>query len=203
MAIAFDLFLNISRSSFLNTYFRNSILIMSLKEEIATTIRNVPDFPKPGIQFKDITPLMENAELSRKIVQQMKAELSGLKPDCIIGVESRGFLYGMALAMEMGIPFITVRKKGKLPYKTITYKYDLEYGSAEIEMHVDSIKPGWKVVVHDDLLATGGTATAAAELAKMQGGNVVGFCFLVELSFLDGRQKLHSYSPNIINLVSF
>lgn len=176
---------------------------MSLKEEIATTIRNVPDFPKPGIQFKDITPLMENPELSRKIVQQMKIELASLQPDCIIGVESRGFLYGMALAMDMGIPFITVRKKGKLPYKTITYKYDLEYGSAEIEMHVDSIKPGWRVIVHDDLLATGGTATAAAELAKMQGGNVVGFCFLVELSFLNGRQKLQSYTPNIINLVSF
>lgn len=176
---------------------------MTLEQELTETIRTVPDFPKPGIMFKDITPLMENPQLSKRIVAEMKKQLEILKPDCIIGVESRGFLYGLPLAMELNIPFITVRKKGKLPYKTITYKYDLEYGSAEIEMHVDSIKPGWKVIVHDDLLATGGTATAAAELAKMQGGNILGFCFLVELSFLNGVQKLTPYSPNIINLVSF
>jgi len=176
---------------------------MNLQEELTATIRNIPDFPKPGILFKDITPLMENPELSKKIVTEMKNQLTTLKPDCIIGVESRGFLYGMPLALEMGIPFITVRKKGKLPYKTVNYKYDLEYGNAEVEMHIDSIKPGWKVVVHDDLLATGGTATAAAELAKMQGGNVIAFCFLVELAFLNGKEKLLPYSPNIINLVSF
>jgi adenine phosphoribosyltransferase len=176
---------------------------MTLAQELTATIRTVPDFPKPGIMFKDITPLMENPDLSRKIIAEMKAQLIALKPDCIIGVESRGFLYGLPLAMELNIPFITVRKKGKLPYKTDTYKYDLEYGSAEIEMHIDSIKPGWKVIVHDDLLATGGTATAAAELAKMQGGSILGFCFLVELSFLNGQEKLAQYSPNIINLVSF
>lgn len=176
---------------------------MNLAQELTQTIRTVPNFPKEGIMFKDITPLMENPDLSKRIVAEMKKQLEILKPDCIIGVESRGFLYGLPLAMELNIPFITVRKKGKLPYKTITYKYDLEYGSAEIEMHVDSIKPGWKVIVHDDLLATGGTATAAAELAKMQGGNILGFCFLVELSFLNGVQKLTPYSPNIINLVSF
>ncbi|HLP12909.1 MAG TPA: adenine phosphoribosyltransferase [Flavobacteriales bacterium] len=176
---------------------------MTLQQELTATIRTVPDFPKPGIMFKDITPLMENPELSKKIVAEMKTRLTPLKPDCIIGVESRGFLYGMALAMEMGIPFVTVRKKGKLPYRTVSYKYDLEYGSAEVEMHVDTIKPGWNCIVHDDLLATGGTASAAAELAKMQGGNVLGFCFLVELSFLSGAQKLTAYSPNIINLVSF
>jgi adenine phosphoribosyltransferase len=176
---------------------------MNLQDQLTATIRTVPDFPKPGIMFKDITPLMENPELSKKIVQEMKNRLAPLKPDCIVGVESRGFLYGMPLAMELGIPFITVRKKGKLPYKTICYKYDLEYGSAEVEMHVESIKPGWNCIVHDDLLATGGTATAAAELVKMQGGYVLGFCFLVELSFLHGAQKLTNYSPNIINLVSF
>lgn len=176
---------------------------MTLAQELTTTIRTVPDFPKPGIMFKDITPLMENPELSKRIVAEMKKQLEILKPDCIIGVESRGFLYGLPLAMELNIPFITVRKKGKLPYKTVTYKYDLEYGSAEVEMHIDSIKPGWKVIVHDDLLATGGTATAAAELAKMQGGSILGFCFLVELAFLNGKEKLAPYSPNIINLVSF
>lgn len=176
---------------------------MTLQEELIQTIRNVPDFPKPGIQFKDITPLMENPALSKRIVAHLTAELKALKPDCIIGVESRGFLYGMPLAIALGIPFITVRKKGKLPYQTITHKYDLEYGSAEVEMHVNTIKPGWRVIVHDDLLATGGTATAAAELAKMQGGTLVGFCFLVELAFLGGRQKLQPWTENIVNLVSF
>jgi adenine phosphoribosyltransferase len=109
----------------------------------------------------------------------------------------------MPIAIGLGIPFITVRKKGKLPYKTVSYKYDLEYGSAEVEMHIDSIHKGWKVMVHDDLLATGGTATAAAELIKMQGGEVAGFAFLVELSFLTGREKLNFYNKNIINLVAF
>ena len=176
---------------------------MSLTTEVNAVIRTVPDFPKPGIQFKDITPILENPLLSKKIVEYLAEELKALKPDCIIGVESRGFLFGMPLAIALGIPFITVRKKGKLPYKTVTYKYDLEYGSAEIEMHIDSIKPGWRVIVHDDLLATGGTATAAAELAKIQGGEIAGFCFLVELAFLNGKEKLQPFSENIVNLVTF
>jgi adenine phosphoribosyltransferase len=179
------------------------ISAMTLQEELDQVIRTVPDFPKPGIQFKDITPLLENPDLSRRTLDRMKELVKPLQPDCIIGVESRGFLFGMSLAIELGVPFVTVRKKGKLPYKTVTYKYDLEYGSAEVEMHVDSIKPGWKVLVHDDLLATGGTAAAAAELALMQGGQLAGFCFLVELGFLNGKEKLKSYSPNIINLVTF
>lgn len=176
---------------------------MTLIEEINSIIRTVPDFPKPGIQFKDITPILENPQVSKKIVAYLTTEIEKIKPDCIIGVESRGFLFGMPLAIELGIPFITVRKKGKLPYKTVTYKYDLEYGTAEVEMHVDSIKPGWRVLVHDDLLATGGTATAAAQLAKMQGGEIAGFCFLVELAFLNGKEKLIPYSNNIVNLVTF
>lgn len=176
---------------------------MTLAQELDRVIRTVPDFPKPGIQFKDITPLLEDPVLSRKTLDAMKEAVAKMNPDCIIGVESRGFLFGLGLAIELGIPFVTVRKKGKLPYKTITYKYDLEYGSAEIEMHVDSIKPGWRVVVHDDLLATGGTAAAAAELAQMQGATLAGFCFLVELGFLDGQKKLKTYSPNIVNLVTF
>ena len=176
---------------------------MSLQEELNRIFRTVPDFPKPGIQFKDITPLLENPGLSRKTLERMCELVKPLRPDCIVGVESRGFLFGMSLAMELGVPFITVRKKGKLPYKTVTYKYDLEYGSAEVEMHIDSIKPGWRVVVHDDLLATGGTAAAAAELALLQQAQIAGFCFLVELGFLNGAQKLKTYSPNIINLVTF
>jgi adenine phosphoribosyltransferase len=176
---------------------------MTLEQRLNTTIRDIPDFPKPGILFKDITPILEDAVLSKDIVSHFAEILKPLKLDAIVGVESRGFLFGMPIAIALQIPFITVRKKGKLPYKTISYKYDLEYGSAEVEMHVDSIKKDWRVLVHDDLLATGGTATAAAELIKMQGAQVAGFAFLVELSFLAGRQKLVNYNENIINLVAF
>lgn len=176
---------------------------MTLQQRVNSTIRDIADFPKPGILFKDITPILENPQLSKDIVEHFCAVLKPMKLDAIVGVESRGFLFGMPLAIGLGIPFITVRKKGKLPYKTVSYKYDLEYGSAEVEMHVDSIQKGWKVLVHDDLLATGGTATAAAELIKMQGGEVAGFAFLVELSFLAGREKLNFYNKNIINLVAF
>lgn len=176
---------------------------MTLQQRVNDTIRDIADFPKPGILFKDITPILENSQLSKEIVEYFCKVLEPMKLDAIVGVESRGFLFGMPIAIGLGIPFITVRKKGKLPYKTVSYKYDLEYGSAEVEMHVDSIQKGWKVMVHDDLLATGGTATAAAELIKMQGGEVAGFAFLVELSFLAGREKLNFYNKNIINLVAF
>jgi len=176
---------------------------MSLEERLKKTIRDIPDFPKPGILFKDITPILEDAVLSADIVDFFADHFNNLGVDAIVGVESRGFLFGMPIAIKMGKPFITVRKKGKLPYKTVSYKYDLEYGSAEVEMHVDSIKPGWKVVIHDDLLATGGTATAAAELVKMQHAEVFAFAFLVELSFLDGQSKLNKYTDKIINLVSY
>lgn len=176
---------------------------MTIKQRIEAAIRDVPDFPKPGILFKDIMPVLEDPELSAKIVDEFKHRLNGIKIDAIAGVESRGFLFGMPLAIAMNVPFVSVRKKGKLPYKTISYKYDLEYGSAEIEMHKESVKPGWNVLVHDDLLATGGTAAAAAELIKMEQAQVAGFTFLVELAFLNGAKKLNSYSQNIINLVSY
>ncbi|MFZ5552552.1 MAG: adenine phosphoribosyltransferase [Bacteroidota bacterium] len=176
---------------------------MNLGERLKKTIRDIPDFPKPGILFKDITPILEDASLSADIVDFFADHFSKLGVDAVVGVESRGFLFGMPIAIKMGKPFITVRKKGKLPYKTINYKYDLEYGSAEVEMHVDSIKPGWKVVIHDDLLATGGTASAAAELVKMQHADVFAFAFLVELGFLNGKEKLNKYTNNIINLVSY
>jgi adenine phosphoribosyltransferase len=174
-----------------------------LEQRIRATIRDVKDFPKPGILFKDITPVLQDPILSADIVEHMASLYVNQKPDAIVGVESRGFLYGMPLAIRLGVPFITVRKKGKLPYQTITYKYDLEYGSAEVEMHVDAIRPGMKVLIHDDLLATGGTATAAAELVRMQGGEVMGFTFLVELGFLGGKEKLEPYTKNIVNLVAY
>jgi len=174
-----------------------------IKERIINTIRDVADFPKPGILFKDIMPILEDPILCRDIIDEFASSFSDTKIDAIVGVESRGFLFGMMLASKLNIPFITVRKKGKLPYKTISYKYDLEYGSAEIEMHLDSLKKGWNVMVHDDLLATGGTAAAAAELIKLQEANVIGFSFLVELSFLKGRQKLNKYSQKIVSLVTY
>jgi adenine phosphoribosyltransferase len=175
---------------------------MNLQEKIDKAIRNVPNFPKEGIMFKDITPVLENPTLSAEIIKEFAAKVEG-KVDAIAGIESRGFLFGFPVAIELGIPFILIRKKGKLPYKTVSHKYDLEYGSAEIEMHIDTITEGMNVLVHDDLLATGGTAIAASELITKQGGNVAGYSFLVELEFLKGTEKLKKYSDKITSLVSY
>jgi adenine phosphoribosyltransferase len=176
---------------------------MMLSERIIKTIRDVPDFPQKGILFKDITPVLEDAALCSDIVDYLTSYYEKLNIDAVLGVESRGFLFGMPLAIKLKKPFITVRKKGKLPYKTISYKYQLEYGSAEVEMHIDTLKPGMKVLIHDDLLATGGTAAAAAELVKMQQAQVASFAFIVELSFLNGKEKLKPYTDNIVNLVTY
>lgn len=176
---------------------------MTLEDKIKEVVRNVPDFPKPGINFKDISTILENPTLSKEILKELKSQLQNKDIDAIVGVESRGFIFGMPLALELGVPFILIRKKGKLPYHTIEYTYDLEYGTATVEMHVDSIKKDWNVFIHDDLLATGGTAMAAAELVQRQGGNVAGFGFLINLSFLEGANNLKKYSDNIINLVNY
>jgi adenine phosphoribosyltransferase len=176
---------------------------MTIEQRLDQTLRTIPDFPKPGIMFKDITPVLEDPILCQDLVDDFISKLSSIKIDAVVGVESRGFLFGLPLAMALKVPFITVRKKGKLPYKTVSYSYDLEYGSAEIEMHKDSIQPGWNVLVHDDLLATGGTAAAAAELVKMEGGLVAGFSFLIGLSFLNGAKKLSSYSENIVSTIEY
>lgn len=176
---------------------------MSVSSRVEDAIRNVPDFPKPGIVFKDITPVLEDPELCADVITEFAERFAHLEIDAIAGVESRGFLFGVPLAIHMGVPFITVRKKGKLPYKTVSYSYDLEYGSAEIEVHEGSIRPGWKVMVHDDLLATGGTAAGAAELIRSQEGEVVAFSFLVELSFLKAEARLQKYTSNIVNIVSY
>ncbi len=175
---------------------------MTLQEKIDKAIRNVPNFPKEGIMFKDITPVLEDAVLSSEIVKEFVAKADG-KIDAIAGIESRGFLFGFPIAMALGIPFILIRKKGKLPYKTVSYKYDLEYGSAEIEMHEDTVTKGMNVLIHDDLLATGGTAIAASELIKMQGGDIAGYSFLVDLAFLEGADKLKKYSDKITSLISY
>jgi adenine phosphoribosyltransferase len=176
---------------------------MTIQEKIKAAIRDVPDFPKPGILFKDITPILENPVLCREIVHELALPYKNKDINAVIGVESRGFLFGMMLAQHLNVPFIPVRKAGKLPYQTISHSYTLEYGSATVEMHIDSIKPHWQVIVHDDLLATGGTAAAAAELVLKQHASVAGFSFLVELSFLNGHKTLEAYDASVESLISY
>jgi adenine phosphoribosyltransferase len=176
---------------------------MNIEQRIKSAIRDVPNFPKEGIIFKDITPIMQDPTLCSDIINEIKNRVKDLKIDAVAGIESRGFLFGLPLAIALNVPFVMIRKKGKLPYKTVSYKYDLEYGSAEIEMHTDSISNGANVLIHDDLLATGGTALAAAELIKQNGGSVAGFNFLVELSFLEARPILDSKSSAISSLVDY
>jgi adenine phosphoribosyltransferase len=174
-----------------------------LQQKIKSAIRDVPDFPKPGILFKDITPILHDQQLCNEIVNAFADYYSDKKINAIVGIESRGFLFGFALANKLNLPFILVRKAGKLPYKKIAHEYELEYGSAKVEMHEDEIQKGWNVLIHDDLLATGGTAEAAAKLIQMQGGSVAGFAFLVELAFLHGTKKLSVYSSDIYSLVNY
>ncbi len=176
---------------------------MLLEDKLKNIIRDVPDFPKPGILFKDISTIMLDPKLSQEVITYLAGYYKDQNIDAIAGIESRGFLFGYPLAIALKVPFILIRKKGKLPYKKVSYAYDLEYGSAEIEMHEDAVIGGQKVLIHDDLLATGGSAAAAAELVKRCGGSIVGFNFLVNLSFLRGDEKLKIYSNNIVNLVSY
>lgn len=176
---------------------------MSLESKLSEAIRDVPDFPKKGIVFKDITPIMMDAELSVEVVDHLYNMYKDANLDAVAGIESRGFLFGYPLAMKLGIPFILIRKKGKLPHKVISVNYDLEYGNATIEMHVDALSKGQNVLVHDDLLATGGSAEAAGRLIQKAGGEVAGFNFLVSLDFLNGIEKLKVFSNNITNLVAY
>jgi adenine phosphoribosyltransferase len=163
---------------------------MKLEEKVKRVIRDVNDYPKPGIVFKDITPLLANPGLVREIVKEFSRQLQHEKIDAIAAVEARGFIFGGMLAHELQCEFIPVRKAGKLPFKTIVQEYALEYGTAAIEVHNDAVKPGSRVLIHDDLLATGGTAGAAAHLVRKLGGEVAGFNFLINLSFLPGEQNL-------------
>lgn len=176
---------------------------MQLEEKIRQTVRQIPDFPKKGILFRDITPVFSNAELCNEIATNMAENLAALKPDAIVGIESRGFLFGMLLANKLNLPFVMVRKAGKLPHQTVSQEYVLEYGSAKIEIHTDSIKPGWQVVIHDDLLATGGTAEAAAQLVEKMNAKVCAFSFIIALDELNGEHKLKNYSTNIACLVHY
>jgi adenine phosphoribosyltransferase len=160
---------------------------------LADKIRSVPDFPKEGIVFKDITTLLNDAPALAETIRQMKERFADVRADVIVGIESRGFIFGGILAYEWGIGFVPVRKPGKLPYKTIRESYALEYGTDSLEMHVDALKPGQKALIIDDLLATGGTVTATARLVEAAGATVIGAGFLIELDFLHGREKLARY----------
>jgi adenine phosphoribosyltransferase len=175
---------------------------MNLEKAIKDNIRDVPNFPKEGIVFKDITPIFYNQLLCNQIIVAFISKLES-KPDAIVGIESRGFLFGFLLANKLDVPFVLVRKSGKLPYKTVTHDYDLEYGSSRIEMHQDALEKNWNVIIHDDLLATGGTAEAAAQLVKKLGANVLGFTFVAGLEFLNGKNKLINHSKNITCLVHY
>jgi len=161
-----------------------------LKDHYRTWIRDIPDFPKQGILFRDITPLLGNGAVYRDAIQALAAKAEEWKPELVVGPEARGYVVGAPLAVTLGLGFVPVRKPGKLPYKTVSVEYALEYGTDRLEIHEDAIQPGQRVVVADDLLATGGTMRATMDLVEKLGGVVVGAAFLIELKQLGGRDRL-------------
>jgi len=169
--------------------------------DLKQKIRNIPDFPKKGVVFRDITTLLGDAEAFKYSVDRMVEYWRGKKIDAVLGAEARGFIFGAVIAYKLDVGFIPVRKPGKLPYKTCQASYDLEYGKNILQMHIDAIKKGDKILIVDDLAATGGTAKAKAELVEKMGGEVVGFCFLIELEFLNPRKFLKDY--DIFSLIKY
>ena len=161
--------------------------------DLRDRVRDVPDFPKPGIVFKDLMPLVADAAYFRETIDRLAERARPKQPDIILGAEARGFIFGGALAYDLGCGFVPARKPGKLPWKTVEATYELEYGSDRLQVHEDAISKGTRVIVHDDVLATGGTAKAKTELVEALGGEVVGLLFVVELAFLNGRDKLTGY----------
>jgi adenine phosphoribosyltransferase (EC 2.4.2.7) len=160
---------------------------------LADLIRNIPDFPIPGIQFKDITPLLQNGAAFKEVIDTLAARYEGRALDAIVGIESRGFIFSAPLAYRLGIGLVPIRKPGKLPWETFAVEYDLEYGTNKLEMHRDALAPGARVVVIDDVLATGGTVAAACQMVEMAGAVVEEVAFLIELTFLKGRERLAKY----------
>lgn len=163
-------------------------------KKIEEYVRSIKDFPKEGIIFRDVTSVLQDADGLKLAIDSMQKEIEDIDFDLVLGPESRGFIFGVPVAYNLHKPFIPVRKKGKLPMETISMEYELEYGTAEIEIHRDAIKPGQKVVIIDDLIATGGTIEAIVKLVEQLGGEVVGICFLMELEGLKGREKLQGYN---------
>ena len=170
---------------------------MNLEEKI----RDVPDFPEPGIVFKDIMPLLADPVTLHETVDLLAEWIEPRKPDVIIGAEARGFMLGAALAYKLGCGFVAARRPGKLPWKTVSATYALEYGENALELHADAITPGQRVLVHDDLLATGGTAAAICDLVEQLGGEIVGLAFVIELTFLEGRKPLEMY--DVFSLITY
>ena len=156
-------------------------------------IRDVPDFPTPGILFKDITPVLADPAALRQVIERMTELTRACRPDLVVGIESRGFIFGVPIALQLGVGFAPIRKLGKLPHKTVREEYALEYGTNTVEIHNDAVLPGQRIVIVDDLLATGGPAQAAARLVQQLGGDVCGFTFLIELGFLSGRSLLNGH----------
>jgi len=168
---------------------------MHTSDALRAALRNIPDFPKPGIQFKDITPILGNAELLQLAQKILLEPFRDAGITHVAGIEARGFLLGGLLAQALGVGFVPVRKRGKLPWKTYQAEYDLEYGTDVVEIHQDAVPAGARVLIHDDVIATGGTASAAAALFGQAHADIVGFSFLIELGFLDGRKAVEAHAP--------
>lgn len=175
---------------------------MELKKRIEQAIVNIPDFPKKGILYRDIMSIFLNAELCQEITESLAQEFKN-QIDVICGIESRGFLFAMTIAQKLKIPFVLIRKAGKLPPPILSCEYELEYGKEVIEMKQGFITQGQRVLIHDDVLATGGTSEAAAELVKKSGGIIKGFCFIARLSELQGKEKLEKYNQKIVTLIDY
>jgi adenine phosphoribosyltransferase len=171
------------------------------EKDLAARIRDIPDFPKPGILFKDITTLLKDGESFRAAIDGLLARIGKRDIDVVVGMESRGFIFGAPIAYKLGVGFVPVRKLGKLPADVVSVEYDLEYGSATLEMHKDALVPGAKVLIIDDLLATGGTVAGTIDLVKQLRGDIVALAFLIELTALKGREKLAGY--DVVTLISY
>jgi adenine phosphoribosyltransferase len=174
-----------------------------ISHELAAAIRSIPDYPKPGIIFRDITTLLGDARAFRRAIDELVQPYAGLKIDKIAGMEARGFILGGAVAHQLSAGFVPIRKKGKLPHETVRIAYSLEYGVDEMEIHMDAVKPGEKVILVDDLIATGGTAVGAVQLLRQIGADVVSACFVIDLPELGGRKKLEALGVEVRTLVEF
>ncbi|GAA4118376.1 adenine phosphoribosyltransferase [Aminobacter aganoensis] len=175
----------------------------SLEQTLISSIRNIPDYPKPGVMFRDITTLLGDARAFRRAIDELVHPYAGSKIDKIAGIEARGFILGGAMAHQMSAGFVPIRKKGKLPHETVRIAYSLEYGLDEMEMHKDAVAPGEKVILVDDLIATGGTAEAAVKLLRQIGADIVAACFVIDLPDLGGRKKLEALGVDVRTLVAF
>jgi adenine phosphoribosyltransferase len=174
-----------------------------IAHELADAIRSIPDYPKPGIIFRDITTLLGDARAFRRAIDELVQPYAGLKIDKIAGMEARGFILGGAVAHQLSAGFVPIRKKGKLPHETVRIAYSLEYGVDEMEIHMDAVKPGEKVILVDDLIATGGTAVGAVQLLRQIGADVVSACFVIDLPELGGRKKIEALGVEVRTLVEF